>query len=51
MASAIHFPGRRKIEKGGKKLKKEEEECMEGEGKPPILLQMLPTSGKGRAAL
>lgn len=38
LASATHFPGRRKIEKGGGG------NVRRGEGKPKILLQMLPTS-------
>ncbi|XP_046533966.1 translation initiation factor IF-2-like [Equus quagga] len=37
--STIHFPGRRKIEKGGK-----HQNVYKGEGKPKILLQILPTT-------
>lgn len=39
-ASAIHFPGRRKIGKG----RRGGRELWRGEGKPKFLLQMLPTS-------
>lgn len=39
MASAIHFPGRRKTERGGKS-----QNVCKGEGKPKIRLQILPTT-------